>query len=133
MIKKIFIAFILLFSLFNFSYSNATCKYEDWMLPWTFLDWCKPSTLVTTSDMKVEWWFKTILNKWIKSISTILWVLAVGCLVYAGFLMQFSAWEDEQIKKWKNIVKWTLIWVMLLISASGIIYLVIKLVFWLWN
>jgi len=47
-------------------------------------------------------------------------------LVYAGMLFQFSAGEDEQINKAKNVVKMTLIGFVLLISASSIVYIVIN-------
>lgn len=113
--------------------SSASCRYAEWASLSSFLNGCRPQNVVWwVSDMKVEWWFKTTLNRWIKNISLVLWLLAVWCLVYAWLLMQLSAWEDEQIKKWKNIVKWTVIWFLLLIWASWIVYIVINLMYWLW-
>jgi hypothetical protein len=55
--------------------------------------------------------------------------MAVGALVYAAILFQFANGEDEKIKKAKDIVKWTIIGFILLISASGIIYIVINVMF----
>lgn len=143
MLRKIILLFIWIIVLLNIGSTQAIsisiwwgssgCKYSEWSDLSSFLDGCKPSTVVWASDMKVEGWFKEKINQWIKNISLILWVLAVWSLVYAWLLMQLSAWEDEKIKKGKNLIKWTLIWFLLLISASGIIYLVVNVFFWLWS
>lgn len=111
------------------------CNYTDWVWLSSFLNWCKPKTLVgsTWEQMTIEWWFRNIINEWIVNISLVLWVLAVWSLVYAAMLMQFSWWEDELIKKSKNIIKWTIIGFILLISASGIVYVVVNVMFWLWE
>ncbi len=160
--KKIILLFVLLFSFFVwsevFAYDCALdasapecnldtntqnntnsptslwwwCTYTEWSELSSFLNWCKPENVVWAEDMRVESWLKSKVNNWIKNISLILWILAVWSLVYAWLLMQFSAWEDELIKKSKNIIKWTLIWLVLLISASGIIYIVVNVMFWLW-
>lgn len=137
MFKKIILIFIFILWIFSFYNSPAIawwCRYAEWGSLSTFLNGCKPKNVVWwVSDMKVEGWFKKTLNRWIKNISLVLWIMAVWCLVYAWLLMQLSAWEDEQIKKWKNIIKWTLVWFLLLISAWWIVYLVINVMFWLWG
>lgn len=134
--KKIFLLLLLIFSFFlSNDVFGGLCKYDDTTTSSisSFLNDCKPESVVwrNTTDMKIESWFKTKINAWVKNISLILWFLAVGSLVYAGLIMQLSAGEDEKIKKAKNIIKWTLLWFLLLISASGIIYLVINVFFWL--
>ncbi len=137
MSKKILLFFILTFTLFIGNNVFAECKYDDKNTTSisSFLNDCKPTSVVwgtwSTANMKIENWFKKKINTWVKNISLILWFLAVGSLVYAGLIMQLSAGEDEKIKKAKNIIKWTLLWFLLLISASGIIYLVINVFFWL--
>lgn len=144
MLRKIILLFIWVIALLNIGntqaidisvwWGSSSCKYSEWNGSLSdFLNGCKPSTVVGASDMKVEGWFKTTINKWVKNISLVLWVLAVWSLVYAWLLMQLSAWEDEKIKKAKNLIKWTLIWFLLLISASGIIYLVVNVFFGLWS
>lgn len=131
--KKITIFFALIFSFFIWNSVFAWCTYSEWASLSSFLNDCKPKTVVWASNMEVGDGFKIKLNTWIKNISLVLWVLAVWSLVYAWFLMQFSAWEDELIKKSKNIIKWTIIWFILLISASWIVYVVINVMFWLWS
>lgn len=99
---------------------------------WSFLTACKPKKVAWWSgEFSVSGWFKTTINNWIKNISLLLWIVAVWALVYAWMLFQFSAWEDDKIKKAKDIFKWTTIWFLLLISASWMIYVVINLVYWL--
>jgi hypothetical protein len=134
MLKKIFLSILIItFSFFAFVWTNASytnCKYdENSTTLWSFLDWCKPKKLAWNWDYAIESWLKDLVNRWIENIALILWILAVWMLVYAGLLMQLSAWEDEKLKKSKNIIKWTAIWFLALISASSIIYLVVNLVY----
>jgi len=129
--KKLILFIIILLWFFIIKDSSfAACEYNDQNLS-TFLNDCKPNNVVWWADLTVTGWFKTKINTWVKNIALVLWILAVWSLVYAGMLMQFSAWEDEKTKKAKDIIKWTIIWFIGLISASGIIYIVINLMYWL--
>lgn len=133
-IIKIFLLISLFFSWFS-AYAINNCKYDEANTDLsTFLDNCKPVKLAWTWSYEVESGFKWLVNWWIANISLLLWIIAVWMLVYAWLLMQLSAWEDEKIKKAKDIIKWTIIWFLWLISASSIIYIVVNLVFNLaWN
>lgn len=135
--KKIFITFFL-FLFFNLSFwyyqiGFASCEYKDWDSIDTLLNNCKPSKVVWKWDYEVEEWLKTKFNNIIENISLLIWIIAVWALVYAWFLMQISAWEDEQIKKAKDIIKWTIIGFLLLISAWGIIYIIINFMYEVWK
>lgn len=119
---------ILLFSWISWVSGNTDdCKFdeENYDISW-FLDKCKAKNLAWKADYDLEEGAKTQVNTWITNVSLILWFIAVAMLVYAGMLFQFSAGEDEQINKAKNVVKMTLIWFVLLISASSIVYIVIN-------
>jgi voltage-gated potassium channel Kch len=94
-----------------------------------FLEKCKPQKVAGSADYDLEQWLKTQVNKWIANVSLLLWFIAVAVLVYAGYLFQFAAWEDENITKAKNVVKYTLLWVFLLISSGSIIYVIINTVY----
>ena len=102
--------------------------YSTWASIWEFLWNCKSENLAWNKDAKfsLDGWAKTQVNTWVTNVSLILWFIAVAMLVYAGMLFQFSAGEDEQINKAKNVVKMTLIGFVLLISASSIVYIVIN-------
>lgn len=138
MIKKIFLKIFLILSiifwLFVFNSQeiySAWCEYTNWTTIWDFLGKCKPESVAwkPNDTYEVEKWFKDLVNNWIKNISAVLWIIAVWSLVYSWLLLQFSFWHDEQIKKAKNIFKWTLIWFLCLISASWIIYIVVNLIY----
>lgn len=133
--KKILSWFFLLLVIFvSFSFSdtifaNCSIEWDDFSISW-FLNDCKPSRVVWwwdnyTIDRKS--WFWSLIQRWITNISFLLWVLAVGSMVYSALLMQLSWGEDEKITKAKSIFKWTVIWFLLLISVNAILYLVVTL------
>ena len=137
--KKLLFLFTILISIFSFSNNvlsySTDCVYSESGSISGFLDDCKPDSLVWD---KIPWywvetWLKKIVTDKISDISVILWLLAVAMIVYAGMLMQFSAWDDSKVKKAKDLIKWTLIWVIFLISAWGIVYIVINLMYSLWK
>ncbi len=137
--KKLLFLFTILISIFSFSNNvlsySTNCVYSESDSISGFLDKCKPDSLVwdTTTWYWVESWLKKIVTDKISDISVILWLLAVAMIVYAGMLMQFSAWDDSKVKKAKDLIKWTLIWVIFLISAWWIVYIVINLMYSLWE
>ena len=94
-----------------------------------FLEKCKPQKVAGNADYDLEQGLKTQVNKWIANVSLLLWFIAVAVLVYAWYLFQFAAGEDENITKAKNVVKYTLLWVFLLISSWSIVYVIINTVY----
>jgi len=131
---------MIFFSIFFYTQLSYACEYtENWNL-WSMLNGCKPKTLVwSTQDLTLDSssqksWLKTLILKWITNITVIILILAVASLVYAWLLFQLRNWEDEKVNKAKNLVKWVLIWTLLMVSASWIIALVITVIYWLaWN
>lgn len=104
---------------------NTRCK------EWTSWDKC----IKDTSDEEnitytLEWWFKTQVDALLKNVWLILWIIAVWAIVYAWLMLQFSGWNDEKIKKSKNIIKWALIWFAAMMSAWAIIVTVVDLMYW---
>jgi hypothetical protein len=132
MFRKIFIIIISLASFFlfiNFSYW-ANC--ELWWDVWTSLEWCLWWAAVLQSpDMYVESWFKTLIVSFVTKISTILAILAVWSIAYWSMVIVTSMWADDKITKWRNIIKWALIWFLVLVSAAWIIKLIIYIIYWL--
>lgn len=159
-IKFILILFFTFFYWFLcLNVNSSGCTYsEDWSLR-DLLESCKPKEVVwwknTTSvifswsltwswpqvgigldsqiNYEIEGWLKEKVNSIIKNISLLVWIIAVWALVYAWFLMQTSAWDDEKIKRAKDITKWVVIGFLLLISAWGIIYIVINIMYAVWQ
>jgi len=129
--KKIFLLIIFLFTFFlTIDYSFANCKYDwNWDLSNALTD-CKPKKVAwNQNDYKIEWWLKTQILDWVKNIWILLWFLAVFAIVYWSLMMTLSTWDDEKIKKAKDIVKWWIVWFVALISAPAIIAIVIKLMY----
>lgn len=69
----------------------------------------------------IKWW-----------VNWVLWILALIALVflmYGGFLMVISWWNEEQYKKWFTILRHWAIGLALI----GVAWFVVSLVFWLIN
>ncbi len=132
--KKLLVLFILMLSVFAFVLPEAfsACTYTDWQDIWTALDWCLwNSDLVNWESVKVKaWgWFWVQVQQWTKNIALYLWVFAVWSVVIGALMLTLSAWEEEKVKKAKDVVKWGLIWFIWIISASAIISLVVRIMY----
>ena len=132
---KFFLLFILTLCLF-FTFVSAPlsakdkCEYKEWQDVWTNLDTClTDSQLVSGKKTEVETWFKETINKWTQAVGLFLWVLAVWSIVYGSLLLVLSTWEDEKIKKAKDVIKWWIIGFLCVISASSIILLVVSVMY----
>ena len=140
MFKKIILfIFVSLLFIFNFSdiYSYYWwCSYDWYWSVENALEWCIAwwdSKLVNNAwDLKVDWWFKTVIIKWTKKIATYLAFWAIFAIAFWALRMVLSQWEEENIKKWKDIVKWWIIWFLWVVSAGFLISVVVKLVYTIW-
>lgn len=132
MLKKIIFIFIfsvLLFWFFEFSYW-AWCNL--WANIWDSIESCIwDSSVLQPWDLKVTGWFKSLIVDFINKVSTILAIVAVWSIAYGSMVIVSSFWNDEKIKKWRNIIKWALIWFLVLVSAAWIIKLIIYIIYWL--
>ena len=130
--KKIYIqTFIIISFLFllpDFVWAT-NCDYWGGSIA-SELEGCLSGTdLVNPGDGLIESWVKNKLLAWTSAIWGFLGLLAVWAIVYGAFMMTVSLWDDERIKKGKDIVKWSLIGFLALISAGSILRLVTELIF----
>ena len=110
--------------------AQGNCSYNGVGDVWDALAWCLSGTqLVQSGDFRVEWDFKNKINSWTRAIAWILWLLAVGAIVYGALLMTISGGEDEKIKKWKDVVKWSIIGFIAVVTASALISVVVNFIF----
>ncbi len=129
--KKILI-FLLLWVVFiftiNFALAAWSCNYTQWDIKWS-LNWCLSSTHLVNpwNDVSLDWGFLTKVNWIIKTIASILSLWAILWIVYGSFLLVVNWWEDEKIKKWKDVIKWSIIGFLWVVLASSIIFLVVTL------
>lgn len=122
-----FLAFVALTLFWEISIA-AECWYN-----WSITDslrWCLGSSdLVDPWEGLIETSIKEQFITWTTNLTGALSLIAIGAIVYGGLMMTISVWEDEKIKKWKDIVKWALIWFLWAISAWAIVRLVVEVVF----
>lgn len=135
---KKFLIGIMLFLSICFStveYSFAECKYNSGS---SFQDNAKNcfnwnSTVVSVDNANVSWGFKDKLSGWIENLAVVLWVFAVGWIVYGGLSLTLSTWDDEKIKKAKDMIKWSMLWFIGIVLATTIVTVVINLMYSIWS
>lgn len=130
---KIIIFIFLIFSFFP-TFAATSTNYWDYDESSTVSDNLNnfaPNTLVwtdkTTYDIEED--FKSQIWDIVTNISVALSIIAVLALVIAALKMTLSQWKDENIKKAKDIIKWTIIWYLALISAWAIIAILINFIY----
>lgn len=134
MLKKIiFICIVLISFWVSDMFANQVCK-QDWNITdiksalTSCINW---SDVIQSNDLTVASWFKDLVLKFVRNVSIILALAAIGFIAYGSMILVASWWNDEKIKKWKNIIKWSLLWFVWLVSASWIIALIVNLIYWL--
>lgn len=130
--KKIIIFFLLLLSFWFFTQAGASCSnYDGDGDIGAALDGCigANSKLVTASDYMVEGGFKEKIQDWTTGIAGVLWLLAVGAIVYGALLMTLSNGDEEKISKWKEVVKWAILWFLWVVTAAWLIAIVVNFLF----
>ncbi len=105
---------------------NVKRCIDENKFPWVVAPW---------DSLDLSHWnsFSDSLKKWSEKIAILIGSLAVFMLVYASFLLVISWWEEEKIKKAKDIIKWTLLWFIWLISAWLIVMIIVKLWYFFWK
>lgn len=80
------------------------------------------------SNIKSPWSPSIGNNIWVMLISNIIWqmiqyvaVVAVISLIISGIMYMVSWWEEEKANKAKSWIIWSLVWVIVSISAWWII------------
>ncbi len=141
--KKIVVLLLITLSFFvNVSITNSytnlwengdMCSWYDfdnqWDV-WDALDKCLGNAeLVKWDNVTIEWWFSNQIKRWTENISLYLGVLAVASILIWALMLTFSAWEEEKVKKAKDIVKWWIIWFLGVVVASTIITIIIKIIY----
>ncbi len=131
MLKKIFLIFILTLGFLLIAPTFSACNYDGEGNIASAIDNCLSDSDIVASNgtFSVENQFKTKINTWTRAIAGILALLAVGSIVYGGLLMTLSAGEDEKIKKGKDVVKWSIIGFLWVITAGWLISLVVNFIF----
>ncbi len=141
MIKKIILLFSLIFisfSSFNLTFSvfNSNCIYNWWnvMLSLENCVWDWETDLVETWwNLEVADWFKDKITEWTTQIATFLALGAIFSIVFGSLKMTLSRWEEEWIKKAKDIIKWWMLGLLWIVSAGFLISAVVKIIYSVWS
>lgn len=130
-IKKILVILFLIFSFVLPIYvywgeCSVTVKNIDETNDiWVSLDTCLGGSKLVDGNG----WFWDKVNTWTMNLAKVFWVLAVWSIVYGALLLVVSTWEEEKIKKAKDIIKWWIIGFLLIIAASTVIALVVNIMY----
>ncbi len=123
-LKKIII--LIISTLFIFSWiNNVTYSADD---AWSgsvsdFLDNHKADNLAwnswsgTNNYWIWEEWFDSFKNKIISNVMIVSWLWAVAMIVFSGLMMVLAGWADEKVTKAKNMLKWSVLWLVWIIMA----------------
>jgi len=137
---------------FVFAASNSCGKV------WSDINWKSLSSLLSECqpDGTIEWKTKksssilwglisisTTSNEWYdidnakgkilaitKKLVLLASILAIGWIVYAWIEFTTAYWKDEKHKKWKDIIKWSILWFVATLVAQQLINAVINLIYW---
>ena len=130
--KRIFIILSIILAIFFINYqANAWLISWWWWWAWADIDsYLQGSKLVDASwDYNIETWFKNKIVSWVIKLGWFLGLVAVWAIVYWALMMVISTWEEEKIKKAKNIVKWAILGFLWIVLASSIIAIIVKFMY----
>ncbi|MCT4617481.1 MAG: pilin [Candidatus Gracilibacteria bacterium] len=90
-----------------------------------------PNKVVKTEkdDTTVNVGLKDLISTLVTNLSLLLGIAAIGAVAYGGITIIISAGEDEGVTKGKSIIKWAVLGFVGLVSASGLITLVINIMY----
>jgi len=126
----IFLCTLIAFSTFWKVDIMFACEYNENGSVSQNLDNClSDSPLVNPWDGLIEWGVKNQIIDWTSQLAIFLSLIAVGAVVYWAGLMTVSVWDDEKIKKWKDVIKWAILWFLWLLLAWALVRIVIELMF----
>ena len=117
---------------------NEKCKFDlewsgkyDWNVRHAIEECITGSSLVQPNvklDV-VSGGLKEILNGWIQKIAGFLALWAIFAIAFGSLKLTLSMWEEEKIKKAKDIIKWWVIGFIAVISAWFFIAVLVNLIY----
>lgn len=113
MIKKIFINFILMLSMFSFS----SIVFAWWAIDF----WAASSAtneIKTASVWAKTWTFEEQITKTstnvLKTLKIVVWAVLVVYIIYAWVMMIWAMWAEDELKKSKNSIWYAIVWLLFL-------------------
>lgn len=154
--KKLLISIILAFSFFDIntvywvdpndihptadesldttSASEAVRWWRTWEIPYCSWEYCSFSEWLEDAWREINWIqdadgtdVSSYIQRVVWYLITFTYVIAVILIIYAWVLILISAWEDENVNKWKDIIKYTIIWVITIFLANSIVKFIMNI------
>lgn len=124
--KKIFLTFL---SLFILSYNKVFSAWPDincvW-LPWCWDDWSLTNPSEATNENIWAQFIDVLISNFIQIVA----VFAVFALIISWFMYIISWWDEDKAKKSKKWIIWSLVAVLLSVSAWWIINFINSVQIW---
>ena len=70
-----------------------------------------------------------VIQTWVSTLTNFLYLIAVIVILWAGFQILTSAWDEEKTKKWKTIIIQAVVWLLVIFIASSIVNFVLTSLF----
>ncbi len=119
------IIFLLIFSSSYLTYAglfdngNPTIPYCNGTPCW-LKDWVN-EVRAWVIDMETNRWFSDYIQDIAIYVLSFISIIAVIYLMYAGFIVLTSAWDEEKLKKTKSIIIYVIIWIIIIWLAWPIL------------
>jgi len=84
--------------LVNWVYSKTLCDWNNWVS-------------CNAVEVKETAWVMFDVINWVNGF---VWIVVVIMIIYTGFQIIFSAWDDEKIKKSKKSILYIIVWIIIL-------------------
>lgn len=84
------------------------------------------------SATDIDWNITTLkeqIIKWNNTLAGFFGLIAVGALIYGAFQLVFSTGEDEKVNSAKKTIKWSLLGFLAILLASGLVRIVVALIY----
>ena len=128
---KLLFLFFFFFAIVFFSIDTtfAGCSYNGSNIVGSISSCLDKTYLVQPGDALLESGMKQKVIFWTYSLITAFSLFTIGAVVYGGFLMTLSLWDDEKVSKGKDVIKWALLWFIGAILAWVIVRFIIELLY----
>ncbi len=95
------------------------------------VEWCLKDTgvYIPKWDAKIEGNLKGIIVGWTQTIAVFLGFLSVFWIVLGSLFLTLSWGEDDKVNKGKNIIKWSIIWLLAVMFAGTVVVMVVNIMY----
>ena len=118
---KIIFAFLMILSFSYHWFASDDFKSIDFTIDIKdFTGMWKDVVSWWTLDQKANNFFWEIIDILLSAV----WVIALFVMVVWAWFMVFYNWQDEMLKKWKNLFMWWILWLVIALTSYYIIALI---------